>query len=152
MWVDRTLHLLFYFSNGIISMDQRVYTPYVRVSENQNQAIGKQHHHFSFILPPSSIFYQAPPVCHKHELEHDFLPLFLTKLPSSQRNGLDLHRNALRKLLDRHTGARRLSGTKVLLIHAVHLGEVLHRRDEDVDLDHTAELETPSKRPKEIQK
>jgi hypothetical protein len=53
--------------------------------------------------------------------------------PTSKSNGLDLNRHALGQLLDGNAGAGRLVG-EVLLVHGVHLGEVIHGGDEDVDL------------------
>jgi hypothetical protein len=53
--------------------------------------------------------------------------------PTSKGNGLDLDRHALGQLLDSHAGAGRLV-SEVLLVDRVHLGEVVHGGDEDVDL------------------
>ena len=53
--------------------------------------------------------------------------------PASEGDSLNLDRHALGQLLDRHTGASRLV-SEVLLIDRVHLGEVVHGGDEDVDL------------------
>jgi hypothetical protein len=52
---------------------------------------------------------------------------------TSIRNALNLHRHALGQLLDGDTAPRRLV-RKVLLKDAVHLGEVCHVVEEDVDL------------------
>lgn len=49
-------------------------------------------------------------------------------------NALNLHRHPLRQLLDGNTAPRGLVG-KVLLEHAVHLGEVRHVVQEHVHLD-----------------
>ena len=53
--------------------------------------------------------------------------------PTSEGDSLNLNRHALGQLLDRHAGARRLV-SEVLLVDRVHLGEVVHGGDEDVDL------------------
>ena len=53
--------------------------------------------------------------------------------PTSKGNGLDLDRHALGQLLDGNAGASRLV-SEVLLVDRVHLGEVVHGGDEDVDL------------------
>jgi hypothetical protein len=52
---------------------------------------------------------------------------------ASKGNGLDLDRHTLGQLLDGNAGASRLVG-EVLLVDRVHLGEVVHGGDEDVDL------------------
>lgn len=49
-------------------------------------------------------------------------------------NALDLNRYTLGQLLDRNAATRRLVREE-LLKHAVHLGEVCHVVEEDVDLD-----------------
>lgn len=53
--------------------------------------------------------------------------------PASKSNGLDLNGHALGELLDRNAGASGLV-REVLLVDGVHLGEVVHGGDEDVDL------------------
>jgi hypothetical protein len=52
---------------------------------------------------------------------------------ASKGNGLDLDGDTLRQLLDGDAGASRLVG-EVLLVDRVHLGEVIHGGDEDIDL------------------
>lgn len=52
---------------------------------------------------------------------------------TSVRNALNLDRHALGQLFDRDTAPRRLV-REVLLKNAVHLGEVCHVVEEDVDL------------------
>ena len=54
--------------------------------------------------------------------------------PTSKSNSLNLNRHTLRKLLNRNARASRLVG-EVLLVDGVHLGEVVHGGDEDVDLE-----------------
>jgi hypothetical protein len=53
--------------------------------------------------------------------------------PTSKSNRLDLNGHAFGQLLDGNAGAGRLVG-EVLLVDRVHLGEVVHGGDEDVDL------------------
>ena len=53
--------------------------------------------------------------------------------PAGKSNGLDLNGHTLGQLLDGHAGAGGLV-SEVLLIDRVHLGEVVHGGDEDVDL------------------
>jgi len=65
---------------------------------------------------------------HQHQLHASKL-----RAHTSIRNALNLHRHTLGQLLNRNTAARRLVG-EVLLVHAVHLGEVGHVVEEDVDL------------------
>jgi hypothetical protein len=52
---------------------------------------------------------------------------------ASEGDGLDLDRHTLGQLLDGNAGAGRLVG-EVLLVDRVHLGEVVHGGDKDVDL------------------
>ena len=52
---------------------------------------------------------------------------------AGKSNSLNLNRHALGKLLDRNARASGLVG-EVLLVDGVHLGEVVHGGDEDVDL------------------
>ena len=53
---------------------------------------------------------------------------------AGKSNSLNLNRHALGKLLDRNARASGLVG-EVLLVDGVHLGEVVHGGDEDVDLE-----------------
>lgn len=53
---------------------------------------------------------------------------------ASKSNSLNLNRHTLGKLLDRNARASGLVG-EVLLVDGVHLGEVVHGGDEDVDLE-----------------
>jgi hypothetical protein len=53
--------------------------------------------------------------------------------PASKSNSLNFNRHTLRKLLDRDARASGLV-SEVLLVDGVHLGEVVHGGDEDVDL------------------
>jgi len=60
--------------------------------------------------------------------------LYTILASASKRNGLDLDRHALGQLLDGNAGASGLVG-EVLFVDGVHLGEVVHGGDEDVDLE-----------------
>jgi len=53
--------------------------------------------------------------------------------PTGKGDGLDLDGDALGQLLNSHAGASRLV-SEVLLVDRVHLGEVVHGGDKDVDL------------------
>jgi len=53
--------------------------------------------------------------------------------PAGKGDGLDLDGDALGQLLNSHAGASRLV-SEVLLVDRVHLGEVVHGGDKDVDL------------------
>lgn len=66
--------------------------------------------------------------------QHTALRASKLRAHTSIRNALNLDRHTLGQLLDGNTAARRLVG-EVLLVHAVHLGEVCHVVEEDVDLD-----------------
>jgi len=68
------------------------------------------------------------PMHHQHQLHASKL-----RAHTSIRNALNLDRHTLGQLLNGNTAARRLVG-EVLLVHAVHLGEVGHVVEEDVDL------------------
>ena len=63
---------------------------------------------------------------------------------ASKSNGLDLNRHALGKLLNRNARASGLVG-EVLLVDGVHLGEVVHGGDEDVDLTKESRTRQQSK-------
>ena len=66
--------------------------------------------------------------------QHTALRASKLRAHTSIRNALNLNRHTLGQLLNRNTAARRLVG-EVLLVHAVHLGEVGHVVEEDVDLE-----------------
>ena len=74
------------------------------------------------------------PMHNQHQLHASKL-----RAHTSIRNALNLDRHALGQLLNGNTATRRLVG-EVLLVHAVHLGEVGHVIEEDVDLDLSSAL------------
>lgn len=62
------------------------------------------------------------------------LHIFPHNTPLDQGNALNLNRHALWQLLNGNTAPGWLVGEE-LLVRAVHLSEVVHGRDEHVDLD-----------------
>lgn len=67
-----------------------------------------------------------------------------------QGNSLNLDWHALGELLDGNAGASWLV-SEVLLVDAVHLGEVTHGSEEDVDLHKSvSELHSRASRPMEL--
>ena len=61
------------------------------------------------------------------------LPSIRPRAPLRQRNTLDLNENPLWQLMHSDTGPRRLM-CEMLHVLSVHLGEVIHRGEEDLDL------------------
>ena len=53
--------------------------------------------------------------------------------PTGKGNGLNLNGHALGQLLDSHAGTGRLV-SEVLLVDRVHLGEVVHSSNKNIDL------------------
>jgi hypothetical protein len=81
------------------------------------------------------VYTVVQPISHQHN------PTSKLRTHTSIRDALNLDRHTLRQLLDRDTAPRRLM-RKVLLVNAVHLSEVRHVVEEDVDLDDSLDSDT----------
>lgn len=63
-----------------------------------------------------------------------------SRIPSRQSHTLHLDLHPLRQLLNGHTAPRRLRVPKVQFVFPIHVGEILHIRQEDRHLDHLAQV------------
>lgn len=110
-------------------------------SQGSSNVVGKYHSW------KRNLFHFSTPFLCLHPLSAFFLPGLPPSLnatissfppdsiPSRQSNALNLNRHALRQLINRHTAPRRLM-LKELLINTIHLREIIHRRQKDIDFDH----------------